>query len=48
MLTINQTIEKSMCLAAVIRLEGLVPKGQESLAEGLPWDSQNERGRGGW
>jgi hypothetical protein len=32
-----------MCLAPVIRPEGPVPKGQESLAQGLPWVRRNKR-----
>jgi hypothetical protein len=32
-----------MCLASVIRPEGTAPKGQESLAQGLPWVSRNKR-----
>jgi hypothetical protein len=32
-----------MCLAPVVRPEGPAPKGQESLAQGLPWVSQNKR-----
>ena len=31
------------CLAPVIRPEGPAPKGQESLAQGLPWVSGNKR-----
>src|ERR1700722_6734799 len=32
-----------MCLAAAIWPEGSAPKGQESLAQGLPWVSGNKR-----
>jgi hypothetical protein len=32
-----------MCLAPVIRPEGTAPKGQESIAQGLPWVSRNKR-----
>jgi hypothetical protein len=32
-----------MRVAAVMRPEGLAPKGQESLAQGLPWVSRNKR-----
>jgi hypothetical protein len=32
-----------MCLAPVIRPEGLAPKGQESLAQGSPWVSRTQR-----
>jgi len=32
-----------MCLAPVIRPDRLAPKGQESLAQGLPWVSRNKR-----
>jgi hypothetical protein len=32
-----------MCLAPVIRPDGPAPKGQESLAQGLPWVSRNKR-----
>jgi hypothetical protein len=32
-----------MRVAAVIRPEGAAPKGQESLAQGLPWVSRNKR-----
>jgi hypothetical protein len=32
-----------ICLASVIRPEGSAPKGQESLAQGSPWVSQNKR-----
>jgi hypothetical protein len=32
-----------MCLASVIRPDGPAPKGQESLAQGLPWVSRNKR-----
>ena len=32
-----------MCLAPAIWPEGLAPKGQESIAQGLPWVSGNKR-----
>jgi hypothetical protein len=32
-----------MCLVAVIRAERPAPKGQASLAQGLPWVSRNKR-----
>jgi hypothetical protein len=32
-----------MCLAPSIRPEVSAPKGQESLAQGLPWVSRNKR-----
>jgi hypothetical protein len=32
-----------MCLAPVIRPDGLAPKGQEILAQGSPWVSRNKR-----
>jgi len=32
-----------MCFAEVIRPERPAPKGQESLAQGLPWVSRNRR-----
>jgi hypothetical protein len=32
-----------MCLAPVIRPDGPAPKGQESLAQGLPWVSRYKR-----
>jgi hypothetical protein len=32
-----------MCLASVKLPEACAPKGQESLAQGLPWVSQNKR-----
>src|ERR1700722_17468298 len=32
-----------MCLVPVIRPERSAPKGQESLAQGLPWVSRNKR-----
>jgi hypothetical protein len=43
MLTIDQTVEKMLCLAAAMLPEELAPKGHESPARGLPWVSQNER-----
>ena len=32
-----------MTISIVIRTEGPAPKGQESLAQGLPWVSRNKR-----
>jgi len=32
-----------MCLAPVLRANGAAPKGQESLAQGLPWASRYKR-----
>jgi hypothetical protein len=43
MLTIDRTVEKMMCLAVAMRPEELAPNGQENLARGLRWVSQNER-----
>jgi hypothetical protein len=43
MLTIDQTVEKVMCLAAAMRPEWLASKRQESLAQSLLWFSQNGR-----
>jgi hypothetical protein len=40
-LAVAEEVRSVMCLAPVIRPEGSAPKGQENLAQGLPWVSQN-------
>jgi hypothetical protein len=38
----HSRLEAYACLASVIRPEGPAPKGQESLAQGLPWVTRNK------
>jgi hypothetical protein len=42
-LDVSEGVKPGMCLAPAVWPEGPASKGQESLAQGLPWVSENKR-----